>query len=48
MDRRRCEITWSWTNWTFGIWSARPIRYGKVSDSRFWGIDLGPLEIKLH
>jgi hypothetical protein len=37
----KTRITWTWTNWTFGIWSGR---FGHTKQLR-WGIDLGPLEI---
>lgn len=36
-DRR---ITWTWTNWTFGVWA-----YPKKSRTKACGVDIGPLEI---
>lgn len=33
-------VTWTWTNWTFGVWYAR---FGKYKQG--WGIDIGPFEI---
>jgi hypothetical protein len=33
------RITWTWTNWTFGVWTKQFHRF------RAWGIDLGPLEM---
>jgi len=31
--------TWTWTNWTFGIW------YAKFGGKKRFGIDIGPFEV---
>lgn len=36
-----CQATWSWTNWTIGIWWNRSTRR---SPWPCFGIDVGPLE----
>lgn len=33
------NTTWSWTNWTFGVWKLEK-RHHKA-----YGVDIGPLEI---
>jgi hypothetical protein len=36
-DPVKVKITWTWTNWTFGVWwDTKKLKAG--------GIDLGPLE----
>lgn len=42
-QRSDCEVRLIWciTNWTFGIYA------GKLSRSRIYGIDLGPLEFSV-
>jgi hypothetical protein len=34
------QVTWCWTNWTFGVYSVKLSR-----SQRAYGIDFGPLEI---
>jgi len=34
VKRENIALTWSWTNWTFGVWYCR--------NMAAWGVDLGP------
>lgn len=39
-DGSRGRWTWSWTNWTFGVWWYTT----SIKKIKLFGLDLGPLE----